>query len=194
MGITFEKFYLHTDEAVRASHYTGGKRVFGGKRVDMPAQVEAPNSCKLKGSQLGFLQFNYTWHGDKKAKPKSSDPKNGSGIEKVIGWAHPELRDLLLYAGLNVVLDSTFRCTSNQFIQRVTFMMSDPRTKLYLPVFFSLMTSRTQDSYKHVLHCIEFAVGSKPDINTLVCDFESVLSFAVVSTLQNLEKWDTYFI
>ncbi|POM64077.1 Hypothetical protein PHPALM_20446 [Phytophthora palmivora] len=49
--------------------------------------------------------------------------------------------------------------------------MFDPRTKLYLPVFFSLMTSRTQDSYKRLLHCIELAVGSKPDINTLVCDF-----------------------
>ncbi|POM81427.1 Hypothetical protein PHPALM_603 [Phytophthora palmivora] len=45
--------------------------------------------------------------------------------------------------------------------------MFDPRTKLYLPVFFSLMTSRTQDSDKRLLHCIEFAVGSKPDINTL---------------------------
>ncbi|POM68119.1 LOW QUALITY PROTEIN: Hypothetical protein PHPALM_15762 [Phytophthora palmivora] len=57
--------------------------------------------------------------------------------------------------------------------------MFDPRTKLYLPVFFSLMTSRTQDSYKRLLHCIEFAVGSKPDINRLVCNFESALIFAV---------------
>ncbi|POM76524.1 Hypothetical protein PHPALM_6226 [Phytophthora palmivora] len=77
-------------------------------------------------------------------------------------------------------LDSMFSlCTPNPFVQCVTLMMFDPRTKLYLTVFFSLMISRTRDSNKRLLHCIEFAVGSKPDINALVCDFESALIFAV---------------
>ncbi|POM76523.1 LOW QUALITY PROTEIN: Hypothetical protein PHPALM_6225 [Phytophthora palmivora] len=41
-------------------YYTGGKHGSMAKGVGISAQVEAPNRCTLKGSQLGFLQFNYT--------------------------------------------------------------------------------------------------------------------------------------
>ncbi|GMF49390.1 unnamed protein product [Phytophthora fragariaefolia] len=41
------------------------------------------------------------------------------------------------------------------------------------------MTSRTEDCYNRLLYCIEFAVGTKPNVNTVVSDFESALISAV---------------
>ncbi|GMF35692.1 unnamed protein product [Phytophthora fragariaefolia] len=85
----------------------------------------------------------------------------------------------LKYDGLNIFLDGTFRSTPKPFLQCVTLMLYDPGTHLYVPVFFALMTSRTEDCYIRLLYCIEFAVGTKPNLNTVVSDFESALISAV---------------
>ncbi|KAG3027251.1 hypothetical protein PC120_g5499 [Phytophthora cactorum] len=57
--------------------------------------------------------------------------------------------------------------------------MYDPLTELFVPLFLTLATSQTQDLYKKLFQCIEFAVGVKPNPKDVVCDFEAALIFAV---------------
>ncbi|KAG3004765.1 hypothetical protein PC120_g18346 [Phytophthora cactorum] len=57
--------------------------------------------------------------------------------------------------------------------------MYDPLTELFVPLFFMLATSQTQDFYKKLFQCIKFAVGVKPNPKAVVCDFETALIFAV---------------
>ncbi|KAG4226521.1 hypothetical protein PC116_g25074 [Phytophthora cactorum] len=57
-------------------------------------------------------------------------------------------------------------------------MMYDPLTELFVPLFFMLATSQTQDFYKKLFQCIKFAVGVKPNPKAVVCDFETALIFA----------------
>ncbi|KAG4056787.1 hypothetical protein PC123_g8184 [Phytophthora cactorum] len=58
-------------------------------------------------------------------------------------------------------------------------MVYDPLTELFVPLFFTLATSQTQDLYNKLFQCIECAVGVKPSPKDVVCDFEDALIIAV---------------
>ncbi|ETK92642.1 hypothetical protein L915_04044, partial [Phytophthora nicotianae] len=118
--------------------------------------------------------FNYTWHNDAKAM------QGKPSFERLLGWAHPELRNLLRYDSVHLFVDGTFRSAPKGFHQFITLMMYDPLTKLFVPLFFfTLVTSQTQDLYKRLFQCIEFAAGVKPNPKDVVCDFEAALIFAM---------------
>jgi len=85
----------------------------------------------------------------------------------------------LRYAGVHLFVDGTFRCCPKAFGQFVTLMMYDPLTDLFVPVFFTLATNKTQDLYNKMYQCIEFALGKKPNPVDVVCDFEAAMIFAV---------------
>ncbi|KAE9208515.1 hypothetical protein PF002_g19380 [Phytophthora fragariae] len=125
--------------------------------------VETPDLAKVKNEIVGFLQFNYAWHDDSRAK------QGKSGIERLIGWSHPELSNLLRYDGLHLFVDGTFRCTPKSFHQFVTLMMYDPLTDLFVPVFFTLATNKTTDLYTKMFKCIEFALGKEPNPADVAC-------------------------
>jgi hypothetical protein len=146
------------------------KAHFGG---DLHGRVEVPPLSKVKDAVQGFFQFHYTWHDDIKT---AKDPR---GIERVIGWAHPELRNLLRFEGLTWFIDGTFRCVPDGFAQCVTLMIYDVSTDLYVPVVFALTTSRIIGAYTKLLQCIEFSVGRKLEPKQVVCDFEAALIGAI---------------
>jgi len=147
----------------RRNHYGG----------DLHGCIEVPPLSKVKATVQGFFQFNYTWHDDVKAQ------KDSRGIDRVVGWSHPELRNLLRFENLTWFIDGTFRCAPPGFAQCITVMVYDVSTELYVPVLFSLTTCRTQDAYKKLLQCIEFSIGRKPMPKEVICDFEAALIFAV---------------
>ncbi|KAE8910273.1 hypothetical protein PF003_g6077 [Phytophthora fragariae] len=150
--------------------------------------VETPDLAKVKNEIVGFLQFNYAWHDDSRAK------QGKSGIERLIGWSHPELSNLLRYDGLHLFVDGTFRCTPKSFHQFVTLMMYDPLTDLFVPVFFTLATNKTTDLYTKMFKCIEFALGKEPNPADVVCDFEAAMISAIDDRFRLHVLWAAYSI
>ncbi|ETI55988.1 hypothetical protein F443_01385, partial [Phytophthora nicotianae P1569] len=45
--------------------------------------------------------------------------------DRIIGWAHPELRQLLMYNGVSLFFDCTFRCVPTGFKQCMLMMVYD---------------------------------------------------------------------
>ncbi|KAK1946575.1 hypothetical protein P3T76_002127 [Phytophthora citrophthora] len=135
--------------------------------------LESPVLVKVKNDLVGFQQFHYTWHDGNKAKTENS------GIGRLIGWSHPEIRNLLRYDGVHLFVDDTFRCVPKTYHQFVTLMVYDPLTDLVLPIFFTLVTNKTEGLYVKVLKRIEFVLGKQPNSVDVVCDFEAALINAI---------------
>ncbi|KAE8979602.1 hypothetical protein PR003_g22901 [Phytophthora rubi] len=169
------KFYAASTCVVRGLSRSQVIKRIGNAKADtkMFSLVETPDLAKVKNEIVGFSQFNYAWHDDSRAK------QGKSGIERLIGWSHPELRNLLRYDGLHLFVDGTFHCTPKSFHQFVTLMMYDPLTDLFVPVFFTLATNKTTDLYTKMFKCIEFALGKEPNPADVVCDFEAAMISAI---------------
>ncbi|ETP53784.1 hypothetical protein F442_01334 [Phytophthora nicotianae P10297] len=176
--LTYRKFYENSVGVIRGlnkkqivTRINNGRAAQNGK--DLFSMIESPSMAKVKNEELGFLQFNCTWLDDTKVKQEKPE------IDRLIGWAHPELRNLLRYEGEDLFVDGTFRSAPKGYHQVVTLMMYDPLTELLVPLFFTLTTSKTQDSYKKFFYCVKFAVGKKPSPIDIVCDFEAAIIFAI---------------
>ncbi|POM80397.1 Hypothetical protein PHPALM_1772 [Phytophthora palmivora] len=104
---TFTKFYLQSTSVVRGlSRSQVQARVHKAKAgSNLLALLEDPVWARVKNELVGVFQFNYAWYDDSRAKQGKSE------IERLVGWAHPELRNLLRYDGAHLFVDGTFRCT-----------------------------------------------------------------------------------
>ncbi|ETP42804.1 hypothetical protein F442_10310, partial [Phytophthora nicotianae P10297] len=119
------------------------------KMAKIYSLLESPKMSKAKNDVVSFFQFSYTWHNDTKAK------QGKPSFERLLGWARPELRNLLQYDSVHLFVDGTFRSASTGFYQFTTLMMYDPFTELFVP--------------KKIY----------PNPKDVVCDFEAALIFAV---------------
>ncbi|ETP25777.1 hypothetical protein F441_01370 [Phytophthora nicotianae CJ01A1] len=144
--LTYRKFYENSVGVIRGlnkkqivTRINNGRAAQNGK--DLFSMIESPSMAKVKNEELGFLQFNCTWLDDTKIKQEKPE------IDRLIGWSHPELRNLLRYEGEDLFVDGTFRSAPKGYHQVVTLMMYDPLTELFVPLFFTLTTSKTQNSY-----------------------------------------------
>ncbi|KAJ8535238.1 hypothetical protein ON010_g13500 [Phytophthora cinnamomi] len=131
----------------------------------------------IEGKSLSFFQFH-------QSRPKS-DPT--SKPDRIIGWAHPELRQLLLYNGVSLFLDGTFRCVPTEFKQCMVLMVHDQASDLFVPVYFVLCTSKAQDMYLDTLELIHKDTAEKLNPCDIVCDFELPLINAVEKLFPNAE-------
>ncbi|OWZ01524.1 LOW QUALITY PROTEIN: hypothetical protein PHMEG_00027069 [Phytophthora megakarya] len=153
--MAYEKFYQNSTRVVAGlSHKQVMNRVANANKE---IYSQSPALAKVKNDVVGFLKFNSTWHDDSRAKERKS------GIERIVGWAHPELRKLLRYSGVHLFVDGTFRCTPKAFRQFVTLLMYDPLTNLFALIIFTLATNKTQDLYTKMFQRIGFALGTQPD-------------------------------
>ncbi|OWY98202.1 hypothetical protein PHMEG_00031085, partial [Phytophthora megakarya] len=173
-----ENYYMQTGPPVRGlSKNAVENRVkyirsnqSGGNRKGM---IELPPMSKVKGSAQGFFQFQYAWHDDVKAQ------KDSVGVDRILAWGHPELRNLLCFENLSWFVDGTFRSAPEGFKQCATIMIYDPSSELYLPVIFTLTTAMTKLSYLKLLRCVADCVGCKLTPKEIMCDFESALIGAI---------------
>ncbi|KAE9355383.1 hypothetical protein PF008_g4084 [Phytophthora fragariae] len=105
------KFYAASTCVVRGLSRSQVIKRIGNAKADtkMFSLVETPDLAKVKNEIVGFSQFNYAWHDDSRAKQGKSE------IERLIGWSHPELRNLLRYDGLHFIIsgDATAPVRSN---------------------------------------------------------------------------------
>ena len=103
------------------------------------------------------------------------DVEVGNELQKIIGWAHPELL-LLFAAGLvNLFLDCTFKCVPFGFFQLLIIMMYCPMYGVYVPVWYILLQSKAEIVYYYAIQ--QAICGSKWKMEALsyTCDFEQSL-------------------
>lgn len=138
---------------------------------DIYARIESPPLVNVKNSDLYFYQFHHAWV-DQSARPR---PK----LNRIVGWANPALMQLLHYENISLFVDGTFRIVPRSFKQCIVIMVYDRGSKLYVPVFFILATSKSSDTYWNSLQFVSNACGVKLKPKEVVCDFERALITAV---------------
>lgn len=85
-----------SEEQVSSRVYRARQKRYGSHMLGL---VETPPLSMVEGKPLSFFQFHVS-------RPKA-DPT--SKPDRLIGWAHPELRQLLMYNGVSLFFDGTFR-------------------------------------------------------------------------------------
>ena len=89
-----------------------------------------------------------------------------------IGWAHPELLAILKHKSLELFIDGTFRCTPKPFYQCYILMAFDPETDEFLPIYFTLLESKSEWTYWMMLNNIICSTHLKIDAESITLDFE----------------------
>ena len=122
-------------------HYQGLKkdqvksRISAIRKQELGADALQKVASMFGGSKsTAFLQF-ISHFPDKKQ------------FQNCLGFAAPELMDLLKYDGVHVFFDATFKCVPKPFKQLMIIMVFDPVLKIYVPVFYILMTGKTDLCY-----------------------------------------------
>ena len=113
----------------------------GGDKI---AELEARYGTNTK--QDAFLQFNTQWADDK-------------GPQRLLGFAKASLLSVLRYSELQLHVDATFKPCPKGFSQCLIVSVIDEGTKLHIPVFFVLMTTKTEQAYDLAFTFIKAIVG-----------------------------------
>ena len=99
-----------------------------------------------KGKEENFLLFNIMWSTKK-------------GDERVMGFGLPALFRYTKYADLQVHIDATFVITPHPFYQTLIWSIRDAGTGLHIPIFYVLMTTKTEEAYHMVYFQIKLVLG-----------------------------------
>ncbi|KAE8969959.1 hypothetical protein PF005_g24972 [Phytophthora fragariae] len=138
------------------------------------ARIESPPLLFVRNSTLNFFQFNCM---------SGYGPDNTPN--RVIGWAHPHLVELLKHAGSTIYVDTSCRHLPPGFGQCLALVVYNKPSGFFVPVYYVLCTLRTVRAYRNA---ISFIVGStrrklKPD--EVVCDFDGDLMSALQAEFPN---------
>ncbi|KAF4137547.1 hypothetical protein GN958_ATG13262, partial [Phytophthora infestans] len=109
-----------TEEQVESRVRRVRRRYYGGA---IHGVVEVPPSSKVRDSAIQFFRFHLVT-----AHPEPNAPPN-----RIRGWAHPALKELLLYNSVSLYIDGTFRCVHRGFYQCLIVMVDDPARNVYTP-------------------------------------------------------------
>jgi uncharacterized protein (DUF2461 family) len=119
------------------------RELFGSEKVHMIASLYGS-----KKAEECFLAFE--------SKSKWSDDK---GPQHVMAFAHPPAVRALRSKQLKLHFDGTFKMTPAGFEQVCILGMRDETSDKHLPVFYVLMTTRTQRAYETLFEQIKHCVG-----------------------------------
>lgn len=110
-------------------------------------------------------------------------PNSRGDLEPVrmIGWAHPDLVFLLKYKNLSCLVDGTFRCVPRPFSQLLILMVYDSGHDVYVPVFFILLDSKMEISYRLLFNEVKESIGQSLNIDKIHVDFEKGLINSIKS-------------
>jgi hypothetical protein len=118
-------------------------------------RTEAYNSDKFNAIELmygkkvakeAFLAFHVTW----------SDHK---GQQRIMGFAFPPSVSALKNENLQMHFDGTFKMTPRGFMQVCILSIIDKSSKKHLPVYYCLLTTKTQKAYEIMFYHIKMSVG-----------------------------------
>lgn len=129
--------------------------------IDWLMRIQTPPLCLVSDSDSRhFLQFCLRCV----VKNKSSS---------IIGWAHPIFMALAKSGELHYLIDGTFKGIPKGFKQLIGLLCFDPRTRLYLPMFYILAQSKDQEVYVNALYLIQQATGFNIRPKSFTADFEA---------------------
>ncbi|POM79640.1 Hypothetical protein PHPALM_2634 [Phytophthora palmivora] len=163
-----------TEEQVVSRVFRIKRKYYGG---DLHGVVDVPPLSMIPNTKLSFFQFHLVTP-DKKSKEKPN---------RLIGWAHPALMDVLSAHSVTLFVDGTFRCVPNGFRQCVVVMAEDRARYLFVPVFYVLCTNCNEATYWEVLDQIIKSTDNNMHPAEIVCDFEIGLIKSVQAQFPNAE-------
>jgi hypothetical protein len=137
---------------------------------DWESQIESFPLCYFDPGKdhRFFLQFNMSVNVDNE-------------LQKIIGWAHPDLIFLTAHGACNLFLDCTFKVVPKGFSQLLIVMVYSRAHCSYVPVFYILLQSKKENTYFYALQAAISATGWRLDACSVTCDFEQALISAVKS-------------
>ena len=118
------------------------------------------------------------------------DSKGQCSIQKIIGWAHPDLLHLLKGSKVHAFVDMTFKIVPIRggFTQLMVIMVYCQAEDMYVPVFYILLQSKYETVYylalQQVINCSEWKFEPK----TFTCDFEIALINAIKTNWKDEAK------
>ena len=109
-------------------------------------------------------------------------------LQKIIGWANPDLLFLARSIQGNLFFDCTFKIVPKGFSQLLIIMIYHPITKLYLPVFFILLQSKKYETYFAAIGAAIGAADFNLEGRSVTCDFEEALIRAITEQFSEADK------
>uniref|UniRef100_H3GWZ2 FLYWCH-type domain-containing protein n=1 Tax=Phytophthora ramorum TaxID=164328 RepID=H3GWZ2_PHYRM len=137
-------------------------------------QIEMPPLSLVRNTTMNFFHFNCM---------------NGYGANntpnRVIGWAHPHLLELLKHANSTIYIDTSFRRLPPGFELFCAVVVHDKPSGFFVPVFYVLGSTRTLRIYRNALSFIIQATRRKLNPAEVVCDFDVELHSALQAQFPN---------
>ena len=128
--------------------------------------IESENLSKMKNCNFFFLQFNLSFPNEYNGK-----------LERILGFGKPSFR--CLGGNGRIFIDGTFKIVPKPLYQCLIIMVFDKQTDSFVPVFYVLMTSKTEQIYRIALFWIKFTTNYKMRPLLITCDFEKALYNAI---------------
>ncbi|KAE8893076.1 hypothetical protein PF005_g21676 [Phytophthora fragariae] len=130
--------------------------------------IETEPQCFLSEmDERFFLLFNSTF-------------VSKNALQRICGFAHPELIPILRQPGLAHYIDGTFKVCPRPLKQIVIVMAYDASLDVYVPVLYVLATAKCEKTYKYMLYWLQAAVTFQVKPWTVTFDFEKALINAVM--------------
>jgi hypothetical protein len=99
----------------------------------------------MNGNFQSFFQFSYTYLVTNAIEKI---------LEDIVGWAHPFLMGLLGASACPVFVDCTFDCAPYPFKQLMILTIFYQKTGEYIPIFYVLLMSKTEQTYRYAFVCM----------------------------------------
>ena len=106
-------------------------------------------------------------------------------MERIIGFGNPSLIRVL-GGNKRVFIDGTFKIVPKPFYQCLIIMVFDEQTDSFVPVFYVLLTSKTEQIYRHALYWVKASSNYKMKPDSITCDFEKALHNAIALEFPNV--------
>jgi hypothetical protein len=149
---------------------------------DWEALVQSPPLCYFapKIDHRLFFQFINTINLD-------------NTVQKIVGWAHPDLLFLTMHGLQNLFVDCTFKTAPSGFAQLMVFMTFSRAHCTYVPFFYVLLQSKKEDAYFYAIQSVISATSWKIDASTITYDFETSLMKAMKNQFRNAFEVGCFF-
>ena len=132
---------------------------------DAMRTLESSKYANMQDSNRPFLQHHGIY----------PDRNNPGTYQRLMVFGNPSLFGLLQQRKIECYIDATFDCVPHPFYQCLIFMIFHPETWQYVPIFYILMTHKTQELYWHALAQIVIISDHKIDVNSYTTDFEKAI-------------------
>lgn len=81
------------------------------------------------------------------------------GVQSNLIFGNPHLFHLLKYPKLRVHIDATFKVCPRTHLQCLIWSIQDKGSEMHIPIFYVLMTTKSQEAYERALTSIKHISG-----------------------------------